>query len=99
MSFFSVSSLFPLLYFSLTDTLAQRKRTLPPPGSNLVDAIWTDQPPIPQRPVRVHPVKFAGVAVPEKLTAVRELVEKERASSLVVMAMDEVSPSSTKLAV
>lgn len=57
-----------------------------------MDAIWADQPPVPQRPVRVHPVKFAGVAVPEKLAAVRKLVIKERASSLVVMAMDEVSP-------
>lgn len=55
-----------------------------------MDQIWTDQLPVPQRPVRVHPLKFAGVAVPEKLAAVRKLVLEARASSLVVMAMDEV---------
>lgn len=59
-------------------------------SSNLVDAIWRDQPPVPRRPVRVHPVKLAGVAVPEKFAAVRKLVVEARASSLVVMAMDEV---------
>lgn len=80
----------PSLSFLLSGTLVQRKHTSPAPVSNLVDTIWTDQPPAPQRPVRVHPVKFAGVAVPEKLAAVRKLVVKERASSLVVMAMDEV---------
>lgn len=68
-------------------------------SSNLVDAIWTDQPPVPRRPVRVHPVKLAGVAVPEKLAAVRKLVVEARASSLVVMAMDEVHAAVAGVAV
>lgn len=62
-----------------------------PPSSNLVDGIWPDQPPVPCQPVRVHPVKYAGVAVPDKLVAVRKLIVDARACSLVVMAMDEVS--------
>eukprot|EP00752_Nemacystus_decipiens_P016215 g14500.t1 len=76
---------------SLTSKLTKNGGCLVPISGNLVDAIWTDQPPVPQRPVRIHPVRFAGVAVPEKLAAVRKLVVKERASSLVVMAMDEVA--------
>lgn len=56
-----------------------------------MDEIWTDQPPIPRNPVRIHPLKFAGVAVSEKLSAVRGLLLEARAWSLVVMAMDEVS--------
>lgn len=66
-----------------------------------MDEIWTDQPPVPRQPVRVHPLKFAGVGVPEKVAAVRKLVVKERASSLVVMAMDEVRirPNDSLLAV
>lgn len=84
-----------LLFFSLsltaTFTLALHTRVASiPPVSNLVDAVWTDQPPVPQGPVRVHPLRFAGVAVPEKLAAMRKLVVKEGASSLVVMALDEV---------
>lgn len=58
--------------------------------SNLVDEIWTNQPPMPCQPVRVHPLKYAGVSVPEKLESVRKLVLEARATSLVVMAMDEV---------
>lgn len=46
---------------------------------------------MPCEPVRVHPLKYAGVSVPEKLASVRKLVLEARASSLVVMAMDEVS--------
>ncbi|CBN78835.1 conserved unknown protein [Ectocarpus siliculosus] len=71
-------------------TYSAKKQTIRN-GRNLVDEIWTDQPPVPRRPVRVHPLKFAGVGVPEKIAAVRKLVVKERASSLVVMAMDEVA--------
>lgn len=56
-----------------------------------MDEIWTDQPPIPRHPVRIHPLEYAGVAVSEKLSAVRELLLEARAWSLVVMAMDEVS--------
>eukprot|EP00752_Nemacystus_decipiens_P008249 g7376.t1 len=76
---------------SLTSKLAKNGGCLVDISGNLVDAVWTDQPPVPQRPVRVHPVKFAGVAVPEKLAAVRKLVVEEGASSLVVMATDEVA--------
>ncbi len=83
-------SCFFSLSLSLTGTLAQRKHAPPHPISNLVDAIWTDQPPVPHAPVRVHPLRLAGVSVPEKLATVRKLVVKEGASSLVVMAMDEV---------
>ncbi|CAM9181008.1 unnamed protein product [Ectocarpus sp. 6 AP-2014] len=76
---------------TLTSKLAASGGSLVPISGNLVDEIWTDQPPVPRRPVRVHPLKFAGVGVPEKIAAVRKLVVKERASSLVVMAMDEVA--------
>lgn len=67
---------------------------MPPRSSesrrNLVDEIWTDQPPVPRQPVRVHALEYAGVAVPEKLAAMRRLVRDARASSLLIMAMDEV---------
>ncbi|CAM9589959.1 unnamed protein product, partial [Ectocarpus fasciculatus] len=76
---------------TLTSKLTASGGCLVPISGNLVDEIWTDQPPVPRQPVRVHPLKFAGVGVPEKVAAVRKLVVKERASSLVVMAMDEVA--------
>ncbi|CAM9209508.1 unnamed protein product, partial [Hapterophycus canaliculatus] len=76
---------------SLTAKLAESGGCLVPISCNLVDQIWTEQPSVPQQPVRVHPLKFAGVAVTKKLAAVRKLVVDARASSLVVMAMDEVA--------
>lgn len=54
-----------------------------------MDQIWEDQPPVPCEPVRVHPLEYAGVGVPEKLATVRKLVLEARASTLVVMALDE----------
>lgn len=63
-----------------------------------MDEIWTDQPPVPCQPVKVHPLKYAGVGVSEKLATVRSLVKAARATSLVVMAMDEVSVDLTPLA-
>lgn len=37
---------------------------------NLVDAIWEDQPALPQTLVRVHPAKYAGKASADKLSEV-----------------------------
>lgn len=59
-----------------------------------MDEIWTDQPPVPCRPVYLHPIKYAGTSVLDKLVAVRKLVLDARASSMVVMAMDEVKNES-----
>lgn len=40
-------------------------------NANPVDAIWGDtRPALPQEPVRVHPIRFAGEAVKDKLEKV-----------------------------
>ena len=35
-------------------------------SDNLVDRIWTDQPPPPMQPVQAHPIEFAGESAAEK---------------------------------
>lgn len=60
-------------------------------AQNFVDQIWTNRPPMPQSPVRLHPAEFAGRAVAEKLSDVRAAMEKEGADVLVVTALDEVA--------
>ncbi|MEY8830559.1 aminopeptidase P family protein [Sedimentitalea sp. XS_ASV28] len=41
-------------------------------SENLVDAIWTDQPPAPMQPVKAHPIEFAGETADSKLTRLAE---------------------------
>ncbi|CAM9861190.1 unnamed protein product [Discosporangium mesarthrocarpum] len=62
-----------------------------PVQGNLVDKIWVDQPPKPANPVKIHPLEYAGVPISEKLTAIRRHTTEAGASSLVVMALDEVA--------
>jgi Xaa-Pro aminopeptidase len=33
---------------------------------NLVDLVWSDRPPFPKTPLRVHPMEYAGKSVAEK---------------------------------
>jgi len=59
---------------------------------NLVDKVWGQyRPPYPQHPIRVHPLKFAGRSVPQKLEKIRAKLKKEGADALVVTALDEVA--------
>ncbi|CAM9226800.1 unnamed protein product [Choristocarpus tenellus] len=64
---------------------------LVPIYGNLVDKVWIDQPMEPCCPVKMHPLELAGVSVPEKLASIRKLVCEEGASSLVIMALDEIA--------
>ena len=52
--------------------------------SNPIDAIWTDRPGAPNRPVTVHRVEHAGKLAKEKLEEAREAVREAGAASHVV---------------
>lgn len=52
--------------------------------SNLVDAIWQDQPQPPIAPVAVHGMQHAGVTEAEKLTQIRSEIGKLGAEALVL---------------
>ena len=71
---------------------------------NLVDAVWgseagrfeggaptAPQPPPPSAPAFVHPVRFAGASLEEKLARVRAALRIEGCAALVVAALDEVA--------
>ena len=64
---------------------------LVPVAGNLVDALWEAQPPRPANPVAVHPLKYAGQAVGDKLAGVRKAMASKGATALVVSALDEVA--------
>lgn len=65
--------------------------TLVPLASNLVDAIWDDQPSQPANAIFLHPLKWAGESTAAKLKAVRAKLVEEKTVGLVVNLLDEIA--------
>ncbi|CAI9110722.1 OLC1v1010791C1 [Oldenlandia corymbosa var. corymbosa] len=60
-------------------------------SKNLVDEVWTSRPPLEINPVVVHPLKFSGRSVTEKLKDLREKLVQEKARGIVITTLDEVA--------
>jgi Xaa-Pro aminopeptidase len=58
---------------------------------NLVDAAWSDRPPLPGRPIVIHPRKFAGETVAAKLKVIRAAMAEKKVDALVVPVLDQVA--------
>ncbi|KAJ7944332.1 putative Xaa-pro aminopeptidase [Quillaja saponaria] len=58
---------------------------------NLVDEVWTDQPPAEINAVVIQPLEFSGRSVADKLNDLREKLVKEKACGIIVTALDEVA--------
>ncbi|KAL1569444.1 actin patch protein [Salvia divinorum] len=59
--------------------------------TNLVDEVWASRPPPEANPVVVHPIKFSGCSVEDKLKQLREELLQEKARAIVLSALDEVA--------
>lgn len=59
--------------------------------SNLVDSVWTDRPELPKNPFRVHPMKYAGMTVSEKVEKIRSEMTEKKATLAVFGALDDVA--------
>ncbi|MCR4764877.1 MAG: aminopeptidase P family protein [Bacteroidaceae bacterium] len=55
------------------------------------DHIWTDRPPIPQNPVSILPLQFAGETTPEKVGRIRQQMEQDHVDLCMVTALDEIA--------
>eukprot|EP00753_Platysulcus_tardus_P008614 PLAT16131.2.p1 GENE.PLAT16131.2~~PLAT16131.2.p1 ORF type:complete len:606 (-),score=263.35 PLAT16131.2:1070-2887(-) len=65
---------------------------LHPLAGNLIDAVWADaQPAAGSGKLRVHPLKYAGESVVDKLARVREALKDNDCTHLVVTKLDEVA--------
>jgi len=51
--------------------------TLMPIMDNLIDQIWSDQPPRPQAPVALFPEEFAGLSVEDKIETICDIMEQD----------------------
>lgn len=61
-------------------------------NSNLVDEIWKEsRPKPPNKPIRVHDLKYAGLDVMSKLSALRAELVGTGASAIVISMLDEVA--------
>ncbi len=58
---------------------------------NLVDSIWDDQPELPDAPIRVHPLEFAGESVQDKLSRLRETMTKHKAEAHIITMLDAIA--------
>ncbi|WP_119268817.1 aminopeptidase P family protein [Taklimakanibacter deserti] len=64
---------------------------LTPVDSNPIDAVWTDQPARPAKPVAVQPTQFAGKSAKDKLADVSASLEKSGADAVVLTQPDSVA--------
>ena len=53
--------------------------------------IWTDRPTIPQNPVEIQPVEYAGVDTKEKLAQVRKSLARQHADGMLVSSLDDIA--------
>lgn len=53
--------------------------------------IWTDRPAIPQNPVEIQPVEYAGVDTKEKLTQIRKSLARQHADGMLVSSLDDIA--------
>ncbi len=56
-----------------------------------LDEIWTDRPAIPQSPVTIHPIGYAGKRVKDKLSLLRAGMRKIKVEGVVISQLDEVA--------
>lgn len=76
-----------------TASFNQLKKKLPKANfvySDLLHELWVDRPTLPQNPVWVQGLQYAGQTSLEKLTAVREVMTKKQADAYVVGALDDI---------
>ncbi|KAI7738673.1 hypothetical protein M8C21_000323 [Ambrosia artemisiifolia] len=69
---------------------AKKQQNLVPTTRNLVDEVWKDQPQAEINPVHVHPLKFSGRSVSDKLKDLRDNLKKEKARGIIITSLDEV---------
>ena len=53
--------------------------------------IWNDRPTLPQTPVFIHGLEYAGVSCSEKISKIKESIKSKGATSIILSALDEIA--------
>lgn len=72
-------------------TFAKKQQKLVQTSKNLVDEVWKNRPPVEINHVNIHPLKFAGRSVADKLKDLREKLVEENARGIIITGLDEVA--------
>lgn len=74
-------------------TMALRKQGGITLRTNLdpMSRIWTDRPALPQKPIRKHPMEWAGTTAADKLTTIRRRLAAVHADGMLVSALDDIA--------
>jgi Xaa-Pro aminopeptidase len=76
---------------AMTAAAERAGATLTPVADNLVDAIWTDQPPPPRGAVELYPEALAGESRSDKRRRMAEALQKDQLDALVISAPDNLA--------
>lgn len=53
--------------------------------------IWDDRPTLPQTPVFIHGLEYAGVSCSEKINKIKKSIKSKGATSIILSALDEIA--------
>jgi len=53
--------------------------------------LWDDRPPLPNSPIEIHPLEFAGETAQSKMTRIRETVQAQGANAIIITQLDEIA--------
>ena len=53
--------------------------------------IWRNRPPIPENPVEIYPLKYAGESTHDKIARIREALRKQHADGMLMAALDDIA--------
>ena len=53
--------------------------------------IWTNRPPIPENPVEIYPMKYAGESCSNKITRIRKALREKHADGMLMSALDDIA--------
>ena len=53
--------------------------------------IWRNRPVIPENPVEIFPMKYAGESCHDKITRIREALRKQHADGMLMAALDDIA--------
>ena len=53
--------------------------------------IWNDRPSLPQTPVFIHGLEYAGVSCSEKISKIKEAIKSNGATSIILSSLDEIA--------
>ncbi|MBR7048258.1 MAG: aminopeptidase P family protein [Prevotella sp.] len=53
--------------------------------------IWIDRPSVPQNPIEIHPLEYAGETATDKLARIRQALRKKHIDGMLVSALDDIA--------